>query len=274
LPFLLALWIIPIAATVSGHSEIMRLWAYAMVIPIGGHERPGASKAKSPDKDSANTSNRKSFVSDLLMCSIVTVIFVAASEAIWRFLSFGAWIWFHAFAMTIIMFLLVTARMTLDRFFDVSRKMTIYNVALPAGTDNDGQTSYATSSWPTLRLMLHYGSISEQQAQAIVADPDFARTRVAELTARPVAEIPAPEFMGLSMGAALKIIPNGDKAIDVEWHYSEAPAGLRPMGAIHVFKAKDAPLTVAPDLIHLAWTDDWAKIEPILGEYVVHRKEG
>lgn len=269
----LALSAIPIAAVAVGNTEIMRLWAYAMAIPLAISMGLDPRAAQNLTADRLNVPVRWTRVAHLALWTALAGLFVAGSELVWLKTSLGAWIWYHAFGVPIFMALMLVLYGIVERIVRPKPKRATYDVDPPAASADDApQSAGAASRWPSLNMGLRYGPISPSQAQTIAADRGLARSALVEKTHLTLDQIPEPEFVLLFLGSQITLVPGDDPEHSVEWHFTEAPAGMQVMGKIHMFKAQSVPRSLTPDLIAAAYVDDWEALETLLSPHIYFRK--
>jgi len=267
------LWIVPIAATLTGDAEIMRLWAYATAIPLALFMGTDPRAARNLTADRLNVPSRWVKIVHFFIWAIVGALFVSGSELIWLKASIGGWIWYHAFGVPILMVCMLVLYELMERIVRPTPKRTFYEVGPPPSLQDEKSKSVGASSrWPSLGLGLTYGAVNLAQAQAIATDPDWACSKLIEKVGDQPGELHPPEFMCVFVGSAMTFSPDGDGTTHVEWHFSEAPKGFQVMGPIHMFKARHVPTALVPQLLAVAWEDDFEQLATLLASHIYFRK--
>lgn len=254
------LYAVPVAAVWWDNPEIMRVWAYATVLPFSLFL---ASDGK------GNISRTATILAG--------VIFVALSDLIWLFGSIGPWIWFHAFAVPIffIAFSFLTVAFA-PRERGEGRKSRIEK--MPPPPEEDDQSSLA------LRCVINRGNgetwefkaVSRSQVQAIYAAAEWRQDHDDRPQSGAAPEdTEKPSFMVAFNGnGVLKFEADGPSTVTVQWIYMEARQRGRLFGSPGLIGETKVPATLGRAIIADVWNDDVASLKarlqqralPVMGE--------
>lgn len=261
---------IPVAAVSLGNAEVMRLWAYAAAIVIVlGMARDGkAAKALTTGRLAISETRAK--LAHFAIWAAIAGLFVVGSEAIWLKLSMGLWIWYHAFSVPIAMLIMTVVYIVLEWIVGPRRKeASVTAEPPPRAPDDASQSAMVFSRMRSTGSMSHYGSVGVSQAQRISADIDRAEEyRLGEGSMPDGTELHESVFTIVFKDASvLSIFPDGETTMRVRWQFMDPPRGIRLMGTPYGYQAAQVPVSLAPELIDLAWADDWHGIMTRLQPY-------
>lgn len=242
---LIVLSMFPAAAVWWDQPEIMRFWAYAFAIPL----TLGAFDARTTFSRTAA----------ILSC----VIFVATSDLIWLFGSIAQWIWFHAFAVPILMFGSAFLHLAFDRRKgDQIREVTVEKV--PPLREEGDQSSTAS------RCVINtgngerwiFGNVSRSQVQAIYAASDWRREYENRLEANVAQDLITKPvlFVAFNGDGVLKFEADGPSTNTIQWIYMESRQKGRLFGSHGLIRESNVPDVLGREIIADAWNDDVASL--------------
>jgi hypothetical protein len=245
---------IPLAAVGLDEPQIMRLWAYAIILPFSfglAFDRNKAISRAAP--------------------LLAGAIFLALSEMIWLFGSIAGWIWFHAFAMPIFMFLFsgLTAA-----FSEYHRDRSIPNSTRhdppPRAQDDHSANAWSIELQTAAGERRRYTNVSLSQAQAIFQAQDWGGeyeeyVRISATGKK--AKQPAI-YIIFSAAGNLILEVDGPSTMTAQWMLFDDPPRGRLLGTPRVVRGQKIPLELVPQLMVDSWDEAKdafrARLEPFV----------
>lgn len=270
--FLAATIIIPVWAVATDNVEIMRLWGYAVALPVALAFAREEKVQKNLVRLRLSASPRVAGWIHGAVATCPAGLFLALSETIWLLLPLGIWVWFHAFAFVIFMLIFTLFFAFLSSVLEGKPEFeTVKREPPEIDDDPGGNTALYVFHRPATGTRYTYSKPTLAQTKAIFGALDWP----AEYQKNADANVRIGDRARVNLGvfftgmAGIQLTADSEQTAAFFIHLMEPPKPGKFIGEMNTFEARNVPVDFVSQVFDLAWLDDWTGVHEVLADYQV-----
>jgi hypothetical protein len=262
--------VIPLISIAASEPEFMRLWALAagvvLSVAIFGKRR---------------SSDPFDIAGSYIWSAVPSLLFVAGSEVIWQFTSFGVWVWYHAFFVQIFVgFAVLTVWLRSNGNTETKPQgQTVIQARPPSARSKRQGERHEVSVTQNGESWLQYKNITLGQAcrlfENFLLDLDGQTVSPAGSNAADLAQRAFNLHFDGYTHLNVKSPPSGVRDfLYLEWQHPVSVSGLKLKLPLKTLKAAQFPAVLIPELIGLGWEEDWESVAARLAPFAETNAKG
>ena len=252
--------------------DLMRLWALIIAGSLFANFSLDENIRKSITRIIVVDEKRETFLS-VGVIFLTSIVFAFLSEVLWHFAGFSIWIWYHSFFMAILILLVLVVAMVPYFLFGKKADDDLFVKTIekrnPPLEGSKGERYDIFLRKPN-RVFHKYRNITLHQATTILGKIKWAKELAAyESEQIEVVDHSKPalivEFGG---GYEFRLEPTNENFTKLNWASPKKRKFMETWVTPNQHEAFNVPLDLIPELMCLAWIEEWEVVTNKLKVYM------